>query len=47
MRGLSLLLSVAGGIAGFLAWRGLAIFIPADPAASSMAVRVGLGAALR
>ena len=45
MRGLSLLLSVAGGIAGFLAWRGLAMLIPADPAAASMAVRVGLGAA--
>ena len=45
MRGLSLLLSTAGGIAGFLAWQGLAALIPADPAAASMAVRLGLGAA--
>ncbi len=45
MRGLSLLLAVTGAIAGFLVWRGLATLIPADPAAASMAVRLGLGAA--
>ena len=45
MRGLSLLLSVAGAIAGFLMWRGLTMIIPTDPAATSMAVRLGLGAA--
>ncbi len=45
MRGLSLLLAATGAVAGLLTWRGLAAIIPADPAAASMAVRLGLGAA--
>lgn len=42
MRGLSVLLSAAGIVAAFLLWRALAAAIPADPGASSMAVRIGL-----
>jgi len=45
MRGLSLLLALTGTIAGYLAWRGLAALIPADPNTASMAVRIGQGAA--
>jgi hypothetical protein len=45
MRGLSLLLGIAGAIAGLLAWRVLSAMLPSDPAAASMAVRLGLVAA--
>ena len=44
MRGLSLLLSVCGGIAALLGWQLAATLIPLDPADSSMAVRLGKAA---
>ena len=44
MRGLSLLLGTAGAVAGFLTWIGLSDLLPADPAAASMSVRLGLAA---
>lgn len=42
MRGLSVLLSAAGMVAGVLLWRTLAGVLPVDGNASSMAVRLGL-----
>lgn len=45
MRGLSVLLSAVGIVAALLMWRTLAAAIPADPGASSMAVRIGFALA--
>ena len=45
MRGISLLLGVCGAIAALLAWQVTVPLIPADPAASSMAVRLGKASA--
>lgn len=45
MRGLSLLLGICGAIAALLAWQLTVPLIASDPAASSMAVRLGKAAA--
>ncbi len=45
MRALSLLLGVCGAVAAMLAWQALVPLLRPDPAASSMAIRLGLGLA--
>ncbi len=45
MRGIALLLGVCGAVAALLAWKLVVPMIPADPATSSMAIRLGLASA--